>query len=183
MNKNKQNKARKSSLDTFLTFWGTLPGILTGIAAVIVAITGLYFAIPKNTNHNQPDPTPQVAAAHASSSPAPKGVWDKCFEAEFAGVTSIDAGNPSQDLTSNAGVIKIKLTHHHQPLGAVVLKYYSDGDYFEAEKVVDSKCEPIDVDDQKVKNNLWLRVPFDGHDYDLRLMYQGGFSAEFTRRP
>lgn len=33
-------------------FWSTLPGILTGIAAVITAATGLYIAISNNNKHD-----------------------------------------------------------------------------------------------------------------------------------
>ena len=35
------------------SFWTTLPGILTGVAAIITAITGLYLAIGRN--HGAPD--------------------------------------------------------------------------------------------------------------------------------
>jgi len=35
-------------------FWSTLPGILTGIAAMITAGTGLYIAVANNSNHKIP---------------------------------------------------------------------------------------------------------------------------------
>lgn len=36
-------------------FWSTLPGILTGIAAIITAATGLYIAINNNPHDSKPD--------------------------------------------------------------------------------------------------------------------------------
>src|SRR2546429_8833088 len=91
MREKKAGKDNKSSLDSFFAFWKTLPGVLTGIAAVIAAITGLYVAfgdghIPKP----EPSPTPRPSAAPTGS--ITDAVWDKCFQPEFAGVTPIEEG-------------------------------------------------------------------------------------------
>jgi hypothetical protein len=55
------------------SFWTSLPGILTGAAALITAISGL--AIWHNRSTPQPAPAPapvvQPAASQASSAPAP----------------------------------------------------------------------------------------------------------------
>ncbi len=51
------------------SFWSSLPGVLTGIAAVITAITGLYVAI----SNNQPEPSPQQPPVEKAS-PKPKPV-------------------------------------------------------------------------------------------------------------
>jgi hypothetical protein len=185
MDKKKQGKAGKSSLDTFLTFWSTLPGILTGIAAVIAAITGLYLAFGprEKVNRNEPSPTPFVSPAPTSPRSVSDGVWDKCFEPEFAGVPSIEVGTGEHFLKPQDGVVRIKLTDGHQPLGAVTLKHYSDDDvHFEVRKVVDSKCGPIDVEENKLINDAWLKGTFGGQKYELRLMYHGGrFSTEFVK--
>jgi hypothetical protein len=40
-------------------FWNTLPGVLTGIAAIVSAATGLYLATSTdNTKKPEPQPTP-----------------------------------------------------------------------------------------------------------------------------
>jgi hypothetical protein len=52
------------------SFWSTVPGILTGVAAFITAVTGLWIAIGA---HNKPDteqPTPAAVTAPTSSTPA-----------------------------------------------------------------------------------------------------------------
>ncbi len=41
------------------TFWSSMPGILTGMAAIITALTGLYLAVNGNST-SQPTPTPPV---------------------------------------------------------------------------------------------------------------------------
>lgn len=40
------------------SFWATIPGILTGVAAVISAITGLYLALYRDTKPPQGIPQP-----------------------------------------------------------------------------------------------------------------------------
>jgi hypothetical protein len=50
------------------SFWTTLPGILTGIAAVLTAVTGLYLAV-RATSDGGADVL--ATASHASSSGAP----------------------------------------------------------------------------------------------------------------
>lgn len=48
------------------SFWSTLPGILTGIAGVIAAITGLVVAIGPGDKQPSPEVPPPIVAAPAA---------------------------------------------------------------------------------------------------------------------
>ena len=120
---------------------------------------------------------------------------DNCLEQEFAGVNPIEVGSGIQPLRElGDGMIKIKLTDNRQPVGALRLKFYPAGEYFEIEKVFDSKCNVvedlfnlsrqtyIDIKKDKVPNNDYVQVPLEGQNYSLRLMFQERASALFEKR-
>ena len=91
-------------------------------------------------------------------------------------------------------MIKIKLTDNRQPVGALRLKFYPVGEYFEIEKVFDSRCNVvedlfnltrqtyIDIKKDKVPNNDYVQLPLGGQNYSLRLMFQERASALFQKR-
>jgi hypothetical protein len=188
MSKKIKKNRTPSFFTNFMAFWTTLPGILTGIAAVITAIAGLYLAFspPKNSNDILRGPTPPVSPAQNSSSPAPESGPDNCLEQEVPGGVPVEVGSGTQALRElKDGAIRIKLTDNHQPVGGVGLRYYPDGDYFGIEKLVDAKCVGvadlynssrqrfIDIKKDKVPNNDYLRIQLGGQNYSLRLMSQG----------
>lgn len=118
-----------------------------------------------------------------------------CFEEEFAGVNPIEAGSGIQPLREfRDGVIRIKLTDNRQPVGALSLKFYPVGEYFEIEKVIDSRCNVvdglfnlsrqtyIDIKKDKVPNNDYIQVPLGMQNYSLRLMFQERASTLFEKR-
>ena len=118
-----------------------------------------------------------------------------CLEQEFAGVNPIEVGSGIQPLRElEDGTIKIKLTDNRQPVGALRLKFYPAGEYFEIEKVFDSRCNEvedlfnlsrqtyIDIKKDKVPNNDYVQVPLGGQNYSLRLMFQERASALFDKR-
>jgi hypothetical protein len=92
------------------------------------------------------------------------------------------------------GMIRIKLTDNRQPVGALSLKFYSVGEYFEIEKVVDSRCNAvedlfnlsrqtyIDIKKDKVPSNDYIQVPLGRQNYSLRLMFQERANALFEKR-
>ena len=117
-----------------------------------------------------------------------------CFEQEFAGVSPIEAGSGIQSLRElEDGTIRIKLTENRQPVGALRLKFYRVGEYFEIERVFDSRCNAvddlfnltrqtyIDIKKDKVPNNDYVQVPLGGQNYSLRLMFQERGSALFEK--
>jgi hypothetical protein len=118
-----------------------------------------------------------------------------CLEQEFAGVNPIEVGSGIQPLRElKDGVMKIKLADNQQPVGALRLKFYPVGEYFEIEKVFDSRCNAvedlfnlsrqtyIDIKKDKVPNNDTVQVPLGGQNYSLRLMFQERASALFEKR-
>ena len=118
-----------------------------------------------------------------------------CLEQEFAGVNPIEVGSGIQPLRElEDGLIKIKLTDNRQPVGALRLKFYAAGEYFEIEKVFDSRCNAvedlfnlsrqtyIDIKRDKVPNNDYVQVPLGGQNYSLRLMFQQRATALFEKR-
>ncbi|HEX6732218.1 MAG TPA: toll/interleukin-1 receptor domain-containing protein [Pyrinomonadaceae bacterium] len=118
-----------------------------------------------------------------------------CLEQEFAGVNPIEVGSGIQPLRElRDGMIKIKLTDNRQPVGALRLKFYPVGEYFEIEKVFDSRCNVvedlfnlsrqtyIDIKKDKVPNNDYVQLPLGGQNYSLRLMFQERASALFEKR-
>ena len=120
---------------------------------------------------------------------------DNCFEQEFAGVNPIEVGSGIQPLRElGDGMIKITLTDNRQPVGALRLKFYPAGEYFEIEKVFDSRCNAvedlfnlsrqtyIDIKKNKVPNNDYVQVPLGGQNYSLRLMFQQRATALFEKR-
>ncbi len=182
MDKKKQGQAGKSSSDAFFTFWSTLPGILTGIAAIIAAITGLYLAFgpAKNLNINRPDPSPTPVVR---PTPVSDGSWDKCVGPDFAGAKSINEGTQAVVFEPKDGVIRIKLTDNYLPLGAITLTYHSSDDNFVVDKVVDSKCGPIEVTQHNLANDEWLKLSFGSQNYEFRPMRNGNrFSAVLAKR-
>lgn len=178
--KSERNSNKSSSSNAFLTFWSTLPGILTGVAALITAIVGVYLALgPRNNdNHNAViSPTPQPTRTAEVST-------GTCFEQEFAKVDPVEVGSGEQHISSKDGVTIFKLTDKHVVVGALRLRFYRVGDYFEVEKIVDSKCQHIEgmrnlsrqapVDENnKPRNYDELEIPLGGQEYSLRL----GFDA------
>lgn len=193
--KNKSAKDKKSSVDTFLTFWSTLPGILTGIAALLTAVAGLYlaFAPAKNGNSNQPAPTPSVSATQGTSSPTSESSPDNCLEPEFAQVQPIEVETGERPLIkSSDGVIRIKLADERKMVGALSLRYYPDDYYFKIEKVVDAKCNGVEglinltkgtpVTENKLNRYDRLKILLNGRPYSLRLLAEGSnLSAKFEK--
>lgn len=186
MNKKKSSPANRTWLDTLLSFLSTLPGILTGLAAVITAIVGLYLALGslRGGNIGPVSPTPSVSATPKVSQLISDSSPGACFEQEFGGGDQIAAGSGTRPLRPGADVSKIKLMEDHQPVGALSLKFSLDDNNFEIEKVVDSKCKVVGdlfnssrntyVDrDHKVPNNDYIRFRLGEQNYSLRLMSQG----------
>lgn len=66
------------------SFWATLPGILTGIAGVIAALTALYVAL--NPKHKGIIPTgaqPAVLSPAATAKPPSPSDWPLISEETF----------------------------------------------------------------------------------------------------
>ncbi|MFL6255565.1 MAG: hypothetical protein ACJ74T_11175 [Pyrinomonadaceae bacterium] len=194
MSKKTKKKSNSSFLTTFMEFWTTLPGILTGIAAVITASAGLYLAFVHTNIIDNPVPPPSIPvnSLQGNSSPTPESSPNNCLKQDSGELNSIEAGSPEQTLEPSAGVIRIKLTDNHQTVGTLCLKFYPDGrGYFEIEQLIDSKGEAVkglynettsEYVENKLGNDDSLDIPLGGRKYSLRLMSHGGKStAKFNK--
>lgn len=52
-------------------FWASIPGVLTGAAAVITAVTGLYLAVNDNFSSDKPEVPAEPDTTHPLPSPTP----------------------------------------------------------------------------------------------------------------
>ena len=50
-------------------FWTSMPGILTGLATVLSAITGLYMAVSGDGRNGQGEPAPAAQTVPAAAQP------------------------------------------------------------------------------------------------------------------
>lgn len=183
MSRKNKSKAKKSFFDAFLSFWATLPGILTGIAAVLTAVAGLYIAVWKNSHSSTNNLTTQPASSPIVS---PTVVADSgnCFEQEFSGADQIEEGASSYPQLKD-NVLRIKVTDSGKIIGALRLKIYPNGaqnTLFKVERVVDSKCHEIEEfsnftrageEKHKIHNYDKLKVRFGDYSYLLYLEFDG----------
>jgi hypothetical protein len=51
----------------FMSFWGSLPGVLTALAGLVTAVSGIYFASARGPQDPQPPPTTQASAVSSDA--------------------------------------------------------------------------------------------------------------------
>jgi len=119
------------------SWWQTIPGIMTGLAAIITAITGLILAI----NHTS---ARSDAAPIASSSPTPSSLSPTASRTSLSGVAL--AASPS------SGAVALPALHEVK---------FADGSA--TVTVLSVNVEPIDVDRRSVKFHLRYTNTSDGY--------------------
>ena len=177
----------------FLAFWTTLPGILTGLAALITAIAGLYIAGRQvsQTNANiNPPPTPSPIA-----SPSVKADSGRCYEEEFSAADQIEEGG-NDVLHHKDYVIRVKFTDSGEIVGALRLRFHpgSSAAYalFKVEKAFDAQCLEVEdfsnfslggvVDKHTLNNYNRLRIRFGNRYYIFTPDFNGTtITARFVR--
>lgn len=170
-------------------FWNTLPGILTGIAAVITAIATLLGALHFGLLDNKSETTPTPTITPTSTS----ALYD-CFPEVPINRTRIMEGG-TQDfeligpLESKDEPIVIKFTENNKPIGSIKLFFYSNIQIFKIEKVADPRCQQIEEysnidrggDKHVLQNFDSVQMQFGDNKYILRLGYgDGTISANFV---
>ncbi len=161
MSRKTNNQSGKAS------FWTTVPGILTAIAAVITAIGGLVAALsaagllgagtarpPSSVSNPAPvSVTTPLAQTFASSSPSgAPAISAGCFQQYFQGmardrISSLESGTDGLQLIgadqTKDDPMGILFTDNTQPIGGIRLRFISNGQLFKVDSVVDSNCHPI----------------------------------------
>jgi hypothetical protein len=185
---------RRSGLPAF---WTSLPGVLTGVAAVIAAAGSLVAVFHGGDGGGgraaASGRDPQVSASSAPPAELAPGDADAaaaatagCFDAPFAGIPQgrlapVEAGTSAFDIVTSsepkAGAIGLRFTDHGRTVGGIKVTWYPVNDIFRVESVVDAGCRPVgdyaNVVDRGQKdvmeNSDTLRIRLAGHPYELRL--------------
>ncbi len=164
----------------FWAFWSSLPGILTGIAAVIAAAGTLaaLFAGGDGTEASAPGAT---AGAEPTFAPGPGD--DACFGRYFSGIPrdrvgAVEAGARAYDVIqenqSKKGMIGMTFTNNGRPIGAIRFQFFRDNALFKIESIVNARCAPteeyeniIGGDKHAIEDNGTVRIRLGGGFYDM----------------
>jgi len=120
----------KSANDS--NWWSTLPGLLTGLAAIITAVTGLFVAFTHLNGRSEP--TPPSSTSSASSSPSAASSASIASSGPSAAPT---AGSPRSSLS---GAIALPELHQVKHGGGDTVITILSADF-----------EPIDADRRLLK--------------------------------
>ena len=191
------NRTSSSKNNSAQSFWSTLPGILTAVAAVITAVGGLIAALAAAgvfTPRSRPAPSgvtnPISISAFSSSgqnsqSSIPAGCFDRFFQAVAKDrIFSLEVGADSHIIgldQINDQPIGIVFENNGSPVGGIIFKYFPDGQLFRVSSVVDANCTLIATysnvsrgGDQNVLQN-WddLQIRLGNATYALSLGFDG----------
>jgi len=167
----------------FVAFWTSLPGILTGLAAVIGAVATLaaLFFDDEGTGSRVPDAS-APGETKAGSSPSGGSCSRRYFEAiPRDRVAPVEAGAEDLDVIAanqpKGGTVGLRLTNNNRAIGAMRFAFFASGEIFKIESVVNERCQIVEeyqntgrVGDKHVLQNFdTVRVRLGGAFYDLRL--------------
>jgi hypothetical protein len=166
-----------------VAFWTSLPGVLTGVAALVAAVAGVAALFVGGDGNG-----PEQAAVSAGSPTvtAPSGDGEGCPDAYFEGIPEdrldpVEAGTADFDaITANqpkTGPFGLALTNNGAAIGAIRLNYFPDNALFKIESIVDERCAQIDDyenisrggDPNVLQNWDTVRMQLGGKFYDLRI--------------
>lgn len=179
MAENKDGGARSG----FVAFWTSLPGVLTGIAAVVGAIAALaaLFIQDAGTGSRVPGDSPSRETKEVSSSGE-----TACLRRYLDGIrpdriATVEAGTLDLDVIAadqtKAGTIGLRLTNNNRSIGATRFAFFPTSEIFKIEAIVDERCERIEEysntsrggDKNVLQNYDTLRINLGGAHYDLSL--------------
>ena len=189
--------AERAKADRRGSFWTTLPGLLTAMAAVLTALAGLVAALHGAGllgGRATPAQAASLQAAHtgpalddALSADAAATSGDDCIARMPADHrTTIEAGarevsfKPSGSERSGLGIVR--LTDDGVPVGAVAVRFFSAGEIFKILHVTDGQCRAIAEygsphlggDREVLRNWHDLELRLAGRVYVLALGASGG---------
>ena len=161
----------------FWAFWRSLPGILTGVAAVITAVATLGALFVGRGGDGTESPTAGAASTEATAATS------ACFDEYFKGIPqdrvgSVEAGAQAYDVITEtqpkAGTIGMTFTNNARPIGAIRFAFFPANRLFKIESIVDAQCKPIEDyrnleggDKHSVALDSTARLRLDGRYYDL----------------
>jgi hypothetical protein len=174
----------------FWAFWSSLPGILTGVAAVIAAVGTLAALFIGDDGGESPASGSPVAAQPTSASgsgdevAAASGSGDAaCFDQYFKGIPgdrvgTVEAGARAYDVITESqtkvGTIGMTFTGDGRPIGAIRFAFFPDNFLYKIESIVDARCRVIEDYENRTggDKHAWedsstVRLRLDGRYYDL----------------
>ena len=195
--KEKKDEEKSRGSGASLAFWTTLPGILTGVAALITALGGLYLATRNNSSNNNRQTNVVSSTPAATATPGTSQGLDsdsgECFAQYFAEVPqdrliNVEVGSQNVQIIrpdqSKSGDVGIRLTSFDKPVGAVkfIATTNRSATVFRIKGVVDGKCQKAEElindsrggDPTSLQNWDTLKARIGGHTYTLRLKYSAG---------
>jgi len=182
-----QEEGRSNS--DFWAFWSSLPGILTGVAAVIAAVATLAALFIGGDGADSPAPGTPVAAEPNSEprsvdqAPASGPEVEGCFGTYFKGIPgdrvgTVEAGSTAYDVITEsqpkAGTIGMTFTNNARPIGAIRFAFFPENRIFKIESIVDAGCRAIEDYESRTggDKHVWqdssaVRLHLNGRFYDL----------------
>ena len=154
----------------FLAFWTSLPGVLTGVAAVIAA-AGTLAAVFDGDGDGESVRAPGSGGASQVSSGAPPAgsasasesspgdaeaaatASAGCFRTVFAGIPQgrlapVEAGTTAFDILTSSepkpGPIGLRFTDHGRTVGAIKVAWHPGNGIFRVESVIDATCRRVE---------------------------------------
>jgi hypothetical protein len=173
----------------FWAFWSSLPGILTGVAAVIAAVGTLAALFIGGDGGESPAPGAPVATEPTSAlgsgdEASASGSGDEaCFGQYFKGIPgdrvgTVEAGAQAYDVITESqtkmGTIGMTFTSNGRPIGAIRFAFFPENRLFKIESIVDARCRAIEDYESRTggDKHVWedssaVRIRLDGRFYDL----------------
>ena len=168
----------------FKAFWTSLPGILTGVAALITAVATL---VALNSGDGGSGETPAGLATRSESGATPASREEGCFGRYFDGVPPdriqpVEAGTNGFDVIAadqpKAGTIGLKFTNNNDPIGAIRIAFFPATALFKIESIVDERCKqigdysnvPRGGNKDVLQNSGTVRLRLGGNFYDLNIV-------------
>lgn len=145
-----QEEKDHSAGSRFLSFWSSLPGVLTGIAAVVAAVATLAALF---TGEDDAAPGAGLPAAVGAEPSTVPGAGDEdCFGEYFKGIPetrlgTVEAGAYVDVLSESepkAGPIGITFTDFGRLIGGIRFAFFPANTFFKIESVVDGSCRPVE---------------------------------------
>ena len=164
----------------FLAFWSSLPGVLTGVAAVVAAVATLAALFTGGDDAESGAPIP--AAVWAEPTTVPGVVDEECFSEYFKGIPdfrlgTVEAGAYVDVLSTDepkAGPIGLTFTDFGRLIGGMRFAFFPENFFFKIESFVDAGCRavedyenPLGGDKHSWQDSSVVRVQLNEKHYDL----------------
>jgi len=133
-----------------MSFWTSLPGVLTGVAGVIAAAAAL---VPLFLDNEGTVSAPAGGSTVIEPTGSPRSGGGDCFRRYFEGIprdriAPVETGTRDFEVISatqpKAGTIGLRFTLNNRSIGAMRFGFFPTNGIFKIESIVDEQCRPIE---------------------------------------